>query len=295
MSKGLLITGATGTFGHAVVPEALKQGYERVVIFSRDEDKQFRMRRELGDNPRLRWFIGDVRDKERLKMAMRGITYVIHAAALKHVPAGEYNPGEFIKTNVIGAQNVVEAAIESHVERVLALSTDKAVNPINLYGAAKLCAERIFLASNALDPYGCRFSVTRYGNVIGSRGSFIETLAKLRASGAKTYPLRSPESTRFWITAKDAALFVLARLWDMAGGEVFVPKMKSSSVLDFAKEQFPEGEPEIVGVPAGEKIHEILVTPEESQYVEESKGYYAITPYGVRAERPMWSYRSDGK
>jgi UDP-N-acetylglucosamine 4,6-dehydratase/5-epimerase len=289
----LLITGATGTFGRAAIPLALKSGYERICIFSRDEAKQHELRLQYASESRLRWFIGDVRDKERLKMALRGVTHVIHAAALKHVIAGEYSPGEFVKTNVGGAQNLVEAAIESHVSQVIALSTDKAVNPINLYGATKLCAERIFLASNVLDPHGCRFSVTRYGNVVGSRGSFVELLYKLRYSGATRYPLRSAESTRFWISPEDAASFVLRRLQGMEGGEVFVPKMPSSLVTAFAQEHFPGGIPDIVGVPAGEKIHEILITPEESQYTTEYETFFAIRPYGPRQEKPMWTYRSD--
>lgn len=292
MSKTLLITGATGTFGHAAVPLALQRGYERVVIFSRDEHKHFKMRRDLGDDPRLRWFIGDVRDKDRLRLALRGVKHVLHAAALKHVPSGEYNPFEHVKTNVLGAQNLVESSIAEGVERVLALSTDKAVNPINLYGATKLCAERIFLASNALSPNGTKFSVTRYGNVVGSRGSFIETLRELREKNIKSYPLRSPNSTRFWISPEDAAGFVLSRLDDMQGGEVFVPKMPSSSVLDFAKQHHPEGVPELVGVPTGEKIHEVLISDEESQFTENSGIYYTVRPFGLRKDVPMWSYRS---
>ena len=291
--SSVLITGCTGTFGRAVLPLALAQGYERVIVFSRDEAKQHELRLQYADEKRLRWFIGDVRDKERLKLALRGVVHVIHAAALKHVIAGEYNPSEFVKTNIYGAQNLVEAAIECHVSRVLALSTDKAVNPINLYGATKLCAERIFLASNALDPHGCHFSVTRYGNVVGSRGSFIELLKKLKAQGATHYPLRSAESTRFWISPEDAARFVLSRLQDMEGGEVFVPKMPSSSVTSFAQEHFPGGIPEIVGVPPGEKVHEVLITPEESQYTELADGHFIIRPYGTRKDEPQWSYRSD--
>lgn len=228
--KSVLLSGGTGTFGRAMLPILLKQGVERIAVYTRDEDKQFRLRRDLGDPPEIRWFIGDVRDKERLRMALRGVDAVIHAAALKHVPAGEYNPGEHVKTNIGGAQNLVECAIELGVPRVLALSTDKAVNPINLYGATKLCAERIFVASNALGAGKTIFSLVRYGNVLGSRGSFLETLRHLVASGATSYDLRSRESTRFWIQVEDAARFVWDRLQDMRGGEVFVPKMSAMRI-----------------------------------------------------------------
>jgi UDP-N-acetylglucosamine 4,6-dehydratase len=295
MTMNLLITGGTGTFGNAFIPEALACGrYDRIAIFSRDEAKQHHMQGQWAHEKRLRWLIGDVRDYDRLRFAFEDVDHVVQAAALKHVPSGERNPGEHIATNVLGSQNVVMAAATAGVRKVMAISTDKAVEPINLYGATKLCMERLFLAANNLGRQ-TRFAACRYGNVIGSRGSFIETLAKLRAEGAKTYPLRSPESTRFWIKPADAARFVLDRLKDMEGGEVFVPKMEASTVVDFARSIFPEGVPEIVGVPGGEKLHETLISEAESQYVTERDSYYTIRPRGPRDESIVpWKYTSNG-
>ncbi len=291
--KSVLLTGGTGTFGHATVPVLLDSKVARVAIYSRDEDKQFRMRRELDDDNRMRWFIGDVRDKERLRMAMRGVDAVIHAAALKHVPAGEYNPTEHVKTNVGGAQNIVECAIECGVPKFLALSTDKAVNPINLYGATKLCAERIFVASNSLGAGKTHFSLVRYGNVLGSRGSFLETLRHLVASGATSYELRSRESTRFWIQAEEAARFVWDRLQDMRGGEIFIPKMSAMRIEEFAALHAPGLKARIVGVPTGEKIHETLISKEESQFLGQTPHHYIIRPLGERHDSPQWEYSSE--
>jgi UDP-N-acetylglucosamine 4,6-dehydratase len=289
----LLATGATGTFGHAFIPAALTSGlFHRIAIYSRDEDKQFRMRRELGDDQRLRWFIGDVRDYDRLEMALEGVECVVHAAALKHVPSGEYNPGEHVRTNVIGAQNLALAARKAGVKKVLAVSTDKAVEPTTLYGATKLCMERLLLASNNIGR--TRFSCVRYGNVLGSRGSFLETLKKLQAEGAKTFPLRCAESTRFWMEANDAAEFVLSRLMDMKGGEIFVPKLKSSTALSFARQFLPDAEPIYEPMPPGEKIHECLISANESQHVRiDDLPHFTIVPHGDRNFDTPWSYTSN--
>jgi len=289
----LLITGGSGTLGNALIRElANRPQYRRIAIFSRDEDKQHRMRSEYSD-PRLRWLIGDVRDYDRLRFAFDGVDCVISAAALKHVISGEYAPFEHIKTNVLGAQNVVMAAATAGVSRVMGVSTDKAVDPINLYGATKLCMERLFIAANALGR-STRFSLVRYGNVMGSRGSFIETLHKLKAEGAKTFPLRSVESTRFWITAEDAARFVLDRLEEMEGSEIFVPKLPASSALDFARSILPDAEPVITGIPVGEKIHETLISEAEAGYVTDLGSHYVIRPTGPRREGAKLSYTSRG-
>lgn len=289
----VLISGGTGTFGNAFIRAALKRdAVSRLAVFSRDEAKQHYMglRPEFQD-ARLRWFIGDVRDYDRLLFAMRGVDVVVHAAALKHVISGELNPFEHIKTNVLGSQNVVMAAVNAGVPRVMALSSDKAVEPINLYGSTKMCMERLFIAANSLGK--TKFSLARYGNVLGSRGSFIELLEKLRDSGAKSFPLRSLESTRFWITADAAAEFVLSRVRDMQGGEIFVPKLPSSTALEFARRYLPEAQPEIVGIPVGEKVHETLVSEAESQYVVERDGFYEIRPRGPRDEKiKPWTYTS---
>lgn len=289
----LLVSGGTGTFGHAFIPAALASGrFSRIAIFSRDEDKQFRMRRELKDDRRLRWFIGDVRDYDRLEMAMEGVEAVVHAAALKHVPSGESNPMEHSKTNVFGGQNVALAARNVGVKRVLAVSTDKAVEPTTLYGATKFCMERILLASNNIGK--TRFSCVRYGNVLGSRGSFLETLKKLQAEGAKTFPLRCAESTRFWIEAEAAAKFVLDRLEDMQGGEIFVPRLPSSTALSFARQFLPDAQPVHEPLPVGEKIHETLISSNESQYTETLPDYFIIRPHSERKlDRHAWSYTSD--
>ena len=290
----LLVTGGTGTFGRAFTPHALASGiFERIAIYSRDEDKQFRLRRELNDDARLRWFIGDIRDRDRLVLALRGVDVVVHAAALKHVIAAEYNPTESVQTNIIGAMNVVRAAIDCKVQKVLAISTDKAVEPINLYGATKLCMERVLMASNSLDPTGARFSCVRYGNVLGSRGSFIETLVRLREEKARSFPLRHLESTRFWMKPEEAAKFVLERIMDMQGAEVFVPKLPSSTALSFARQYLPDAEPEMVGVPRGEKIHEALLGMDECHYVEDCGDYLVIRPNGPRNSDQRWSYTSD--
>lgn len=291
--SNVLILGGTGTFGSAFVPAALATGeVERLAVFSRDEHKQFHMRRALGDDKRLRWFIGDVRDYDRLRLAMRGVDTVVQAAALKHVPSGEANPFEHVRTNVLGSQNVALAAAEEGVERVMGVSTDKAVEPTTLYGATKLCMERLFIASNA-NIGRTKLSCVRYGNVLGSRGSFLETLRTLKEKGAKTFPLRSMESTRFWLSAEDAASFVLARLADMEGGEIFVPKLPASSAYAFAKSILPDAEPAMEEMPVGEKVHETLISGNESQMVEERESYFIIRPHGPRSTARQWRYTSN--
>lgn len=291
----LLISGGTGTFGNAFIPVALKSGlFDRIAIYSRDEAKQHHMQLQWTGEKRLRWLIGDVRDYDRLRFALDGVDWVVHAAALKHVPSGERNPFEHVRTNVLGSQNVTMAAATAGVQKVMAVSTDKAVMPINLYGATKLCMERIMLAANNLGRT-TRFSCVRYGNVLGSRGSFLELLEKLREAKAKTFPLRSMESTRFWISAEDAAKFVLERLKETEGNSIYVPKLPSSSAIDFARQYLPDAEPEIVGVPPGEKVHETLVSEEESQYVVDRGDFYEIRPRGNRDEtKKPWSYTSNG-
>ena len=293
-SSSLLVTGGTGTFGRAFVPQALASDlYRRVIIYSRDEAKQFEQRNLYKDDSRLRWLIGDVRDYDRLLFALRGVDVVVHAAALKHVPSGEHNPFEHVKTNVLGSQNVVMAAINAGVSKVMGVSSDKAVDPINLYGATKLCMERIFMASNALAPGRTAFSCVRYGNVLGSRGSFVETLQKLKVEGAKTFPLRSMESTRFWLEAADAAQFVIDRIADMRGAEIFVPKLRSSTALAFAKHILPDAKPDIIGVPIGEKLHELLISEMESGFASSVGTHFVIRPTGPRKSGPPLRYASN--
>jgi UDP-N-acetylglucosamine 4,6-dehydratase/5-epimerase len=290
----LLGTGFTGTFGRAFLPVALKSGaFRKIAIYSRDEAKQHELQLQYANEPRLRFLIGDVRDLERLKFAMEGISHVVHAAALKHVPSGERNPFEHVKTNILGSQNVAMAAALAGVEKVLAISSDKAVEPINLYGATKMAMERLMIASNSLGRQ-TKYSCVRYGNVIGSRGSFVELLKDLAKKKAKTLPLRSAESTRFWMSPEDAAAFVLHRLAEMQGGEIFVPILPSSTALEFARRYLPDAEPLIVGVPPGEKIHETLISEAESQYVVERGNFYVIHPASARNEalRP-WAYCSN--
>lgn len=290
----ILCTGGTGTFGRAFIPRALESmAVNRLAIYSRDEAKQHELQLQYAGEKRLRWLIGDVRDYDRLRFAMEGVTHVVHAAALKHVPSGERNPFEHVKTNIVGSQNVAMAAVEAGVEKVLAVSSDKAVEPINLYGASKMAMERLMIASNGLGRQ-TKFSCTRYGNVIGSRGSFVELLRDLRARNARTFPLRSLESTRFWMTGDQAAAFVWARLMDMQGGEIFVPRLPSSTALEFAKQFLPDAEPEIVGVPPGEKIHETLISEAESQYVVQRGNFFEIHPRGPRNETiTPWKYTSN--
>ncbi len=277
----ILITGGTGSFGQAFLRYILKH-YEpqKVVIFSRDELKQSLMQQEfpMGQYP-IRYFLGDVRDAERLQQAMIGIDYVVHAAALKQVPSSEYNPFECVKTNVLGAQNVINAAIYNGVKKVIALSTDKAVNPINLYGATKLAADKMFVSSNHMSAkQGCRFSVVRYGNVIGSRGSVIPFFLECRKRGEKVLPITDLRMTRFWITLTQGVEFVIHSLKNMSGGEIFVPKIPSMKMVDVAKTIIPTCDFKVVGIRPGEKLHEALISPDDARYTFEMENGYLIRP-----------------
>ena len=275
--RKILITGGTGSFGQAFIRHLLANySAEKIVIFSRDELKQFEMQQQL-DHPRLQYFIGDVRDLERLKRALNGIDTLIHAAALKQVVTSEHNPIEAIKTNVLGAENIINAAIDLDVERVVALSTDKAVNPINLYGATKLCSDKLFIAANHLSgSQGPRFSVVRYGNVIGSRGSVIPFFRERRKTGK--LPITDVRMTRFWISVEEGARFVDRCLRLMHGGEVFVPKIPSMKITDLAIAMAPECEHEIIGIRPGEKLHELLIPGDEAINTVELDDLYVIKP-----------------
>jgi UDP-N-acetylglucosamine 4,6-dehydratase/5-epimerase len=281
--KTIFITGGTGSFGKACV-EALLEHHEPAVVrvFSRDELKQSEMAVRYKDEDRIRFFIGDVRDRERLVRATRGVDLIIHAAALKQVPACEYNPFEAVQTNIIGAENIVTAAIENDVPRVIQLSTDKAVNPVNLYGATKLSAEKIITQANtyAADS-DARFANVRYGNVVGSRGSVLPLF--LRQAQTGTLTITDERMTRFWITLPEAVEFVLESLKIMEGGEVFVPKIPSMRVTDIADAIAPEAARRIIGIRPGEKLHEVLLTEDESRHAQELENRYAILP-----EFPMW-------
>ncbi len=277
--KSILITGGTGSFGQVFVKELLaNHSPRRVVVFSRDELKQFEMESKFSDS-RMRFFIGDVRDKERLQVAMQGIDFVVHAAALKQVPAAEYNPMECIKTNILGGQNVIEAAIASGVEKVIALSTDKAANPINLYGATKLASDKLFVAGNNLaGSKNTRFSVVRYGNVIGSRGSILPKFQKIHDSGENVYPITDERMTRFWLSLGQSVDFVFRCFSLMQGGEIFVPKLPSINIVDLVKSIDPKGVIDIIGIRPGEKLHEIMCPEESSRNTYEFGGYFMITP-----------------
>ncbi len=286
--KGILVTGGTGSFGRRFIRTVLDRfDPKRVVIYSRDELKQFEMEQELpvSKHRSLRYFIGDVRDRDRLRMAMRGIDIVIHAAALKHVPAAEYNPTECIHTNVIGAENIIHAAIESGVEKVLALSTDKAANPINLYGASKLAADKLFIAGNSLSATeGTRFAVVRYGNVVGSRGSVVPLFKKLVANGETELPITDERMTRFWITLQQGVDFVLSSIGPMGGGEIFVPKIPSMKIIDLARCMAPSRKHEIVGIRPGEKLHEVMITEDDGRATRELPDRYVIEPQSLMLE-----------
>ena len=277
--KTILITGGTGSFGKKATAVILqKYKPKKIIVFSRDELKQFEMSQiyPMSDYP-MRYFIGDVRDKERLYRAFQGVDYVIHAAALKQVPAAEYNPFEAVKTNIIGAQNVINVAIDQRVKQVIALSTDKAANPINLYGATKLCADKLFIAGNA---YVGRdhtiFSVVRYGNVVGSRGSVIPFFEEHRKNGS--LPITDPRMTRFWITLEQGVEFVLRCLEHMCGGELFVPKIPSMNIMDLARAIAPECESTIVGIRPGEKLHELMIPRDEARKTLEFDDFYVMQP-----------------
>ncbi|BDG61732.1 UDP-N-acetylglucosamine 4,6-dehydratase (inverting) [Caldinitratiruptor microaerophilus] len=281
--KVILITGGTGSFGRRFVETVLREHQpKKVIVFSRDELKQYEMAREFAD-PRLRFFIGDVRDRDRLYRAFQGVDYVVHAAALKQVPACEYNPFEAIKTNVLGAQNVIDAAIDSGVQRVIALSSDKAANPINLYGATKLCSDKLFVAGNAyVGDRPTRFSVVRYGNVVGSRGSVVPLFLKLRETGR--IPITDPRMTRFWITLDQGVRFVIASLERMHGGEIFVPKLPSMNIMDLARAIAPGCDYEFTGIRPGEKLHEVMIPEDDARHAVELDDFYVILP-----ELSFWS------
>ena len=277
--KSILVTGGPGSFGQKFVKTVL-ENYRprRVIVYSRDEWKQSEMQKNPDFNGgQVRYFLGDVRDKDRMSLAMRGVDYVIHAAALKQVPAAEYNPHEFIKTNVDGATNVVEASLQAGVQKVVALSTDKAVNPVNLYGATKLCSDKIFVAANSYSGEGGTiFSVVRYGNVVGSRGSVIPLFSSQRNTGSLT--ITNPDMTRFLITLERGVEFVLECLESMVGGELFVPKIPACTVGDIAQVIAPDCEWNTIGLRPGEKMHEILIPEDESRNVLEFENHYVVQP-----------------
>jgi UDP-N-acetylglucosamine 4,6-dehydratase/5-epimerase len=280
--KSVLVTGGSGSFGRRFLETLLRHSHaRRLIVFSRDEYKQYEMQQQLaGLGPeRLRFFIGDVRDPDRLDMATRDVDCIIHAAALKQVPAAEYNPFECIRTNVSGAENVVRAAIRNGVSRVIALSTDKAANPINLYGATKLASDKIFVAANNLvGRTETRFAVVRYGNVVGSRGSVIPLFRKLIAEGADSLPLTDARMTRFWITLQQGVNFVVSSLAMMRGGEIFVPKIPSMRMTDLARAMAPDLPTRVVGIRPGEKLHEVMVTEDDSRQTLELADRYVIEP-----------------
>lgn len=280
--SSIMITGGTGSFGRRFVKTVLeKYTPRRVIVFSRDEQKHFDMMGDFPPDkyPSLRFFIGDVRDRSRLELAMRDVDVVIHAAAQKHVPLAEYNPFECINTNVNGAENVVRAAIGSGVKRVVALSTDKACNPVNLYGASKLASDKVFVAGNNLSGRdGCRFSIVRYGNVVGSRGSVVPFFRRLIREGAPYLPITDERMTRFWITLDQGVDFVLSSLAMMSGGEIFVPRIPSMKMIDLAKVMAPHLPIEIVGIRPGEKLHEVMVAEEDSRHTVALDDRYVIMP-----------------
>ena len=277
-NKTILITGGTGSFGKKATEMILKKYKpEKIIIFSRDELKQFEMAQQFKESEGIRYFIGDVRDKERLHRAFHRVDFVLHAAALKQVPAAEYNPFEAVKTNIIGAENVINVAIDQGVKKVIALSTDKAANPINLYGSTKLCSDKLFIAGNS---YVGRdhsiFGVVRYGNVVGSRGSVIPFFLKQKEKGV--LPITDLRMTRLWITVEQGVDFVLNCLEQMVGGELFVPKIPSMNIMDLAKAIAPECKTEIVGIRPGEKLHEVMVTRDDARKTLEYKDRYVEQP-----------------
>jgi len=284
--KTILVTGGTGSFGKEFVSNVLKNhSPKKVIVFSRDELKQFEMKNQIGEDSRLRFFIGDIRDKDRLMRAFMNVDYIVHAAALKQVDTGEYNPREFILTNIIGSQNVVDAAIDSGVSKVIALSTDKASSPINLYGATKLTADKLFTAANV---YGTNsytyFSVVRYGNVMGSRGSIIPLFKEMAAKGMEI-PITDKRMTRFWITLDQAVSFVLDAFKEMNGGELFVPRIPSMKITDLAKALAPNSIIREIGIRPGEKLHEEMISIDDSRRTVKQKTKYVISP--ILAE---WNY-----
>jgi UDP-N-acetylglucosamine 4,6-dehydratase len=291
--KVILITGGTGSFGKKFVEVMLKEFHpKKLIVYSRDELKQHEMRAAGFDHPSLRYFIGDVRDQERLRRAMHGVDIVVHAAALKQVPACEYNPMEAIKTNIMGTSNVIEAALDSGVEKVMSLSTDKAVNPVNLYGATKLAAEKLVVQSNAYAAgTATRYSCVRYGNVVGSRGSVVPVFIQQRSSGKLT--LTDERMTRFWLSLEQGVHFVIRCIEQMHGGEVFVPKIPSMKVLDLARAIAPHARVEVIGIRPGEKLHEVLISEDEARTAVELGDMFVVLP-----AEGMWfvyDWKSRGK
>ena len=278
--KVILITGGTGSFGKKFTEILFKKHKpKKVIIFSRDEYKQFEMSKVFpACKYPIRYFLGDIRDRYRLQRAFEGVDWVVHAAALKQVPALEYNPTEAVRTNVDGADNIVSAAIDSGVKKVVAISTDKAVNPINLYGATKLVAEKVFIAANAFGGGRVKFSVVRYGNVVGSRGSVIPLFLNLKKSGTRNFPLTDGRMTRFWITLEQGVNLVVKALKDLQGGEIFIPKIPSMRIIDLAKAIEPKCAIKIIGIRPGEKLHEVLISQDEARNTKELKDYYIIQP-----------------
>jgi len=287
-NKTVLVTGGTGSFGRTFVDIVLAECEpKKVIVFSRDELKQFEMAQHIADD-RIRFFLGDVRDLERLARAFKGVDIVVHAAALKQIPAAEYNPFEAIKTNVLGAENVISAAEDAGVEKVIALSTDKAASPINLYGATKLCSDKLFIAGNAYSGgKGCRFSVVRYGNVVGSRGSVIPLFKQKRLEGK--IPITDPRMTRFWITSEQGVRFVIACLDRMQGGELFVPKIPSMRIVDLAEAVAPGCPTQIVGIRPGEKLHELMIGEDDARRGVDMGDHYVLLP-----EFPWWNGEKGG-
>jgi len=277
--KSILITGGTGSFGKKYVSTLLtKYSPKRLIVYSRDELKQFEMEQDFNEKC-MRYFIGDVRDRDRLVQAMKDVDYVIHAAALKQVPAAEYNPMECIKTNIHGAENVIQAALANNVEKVIALSTDKAANPINLYGATKLASDKLFVAANNIvGSHKTRFSAVRYGNVVGSRGSVVPFFKKLISNGTDHIPITDERMTRFWITLQQGVDFVLKNFERMHGGEIFVPKIPSVRITDLAKSMAPEIPLQVIGIRPGEKLHEIMCPADDSHLTLEFLDHYVIKP-----------------
>lgn len=288
--KTILVTGGTGSFGKKFIRKVLEHDVKKIIVFSRDELKQYEMAQEYTD-PRIRFFIGDVRDKDRLYRAFDGVDIVIHAAALKHVGACEYNPFEAVKTNINGAQNIIEAAIDRGVQKVIALSTDKAASPVNLYGATKLASDKLFVAANSyVGEKHTKFSVVRYGNVVGSRGSVVPFFKKIKETGI--LPITDERMTRFWITLDQGVQFVLDNLERMHGGEIFVPKIPSMTVMDLAKAIAPDCEIDIIGIRPGEKLHEAMIMEDDARHTKEFDTYFVIQP-----EFSWWSkeYTASGK
>ncbi|QWK19044.1 MAG: UDP-N-acetylglucosamine 4,6-dehydratase (inverting) [Hydrogenobacter thermophilus] len=302
--KSILITGGTGSFGRAFVKFVLRHANpKRLIIFSRDEFKQWQLQKEFpeSDYPQMRFFLGDIRDKDRLRLAFEGVDYVVHAAALKHVPTLEYNPFEAVKTNILGAQNIIEVAIEKGVKKVVALSTDKAVSPVNLYGATKLTMEKLFVAGNAyVGAKDTSFSIVRYGNVVGSRGSVVPLFLKLVSEGCRELPITDERMTRFWITLEEGVRLVLFALEESVGGEVFVPKLPSVKVVDLAKAICPDCVFKIIGIRPGEKLHESLIAEDEARDVRlvqhQGRTYYVLLPtFSFESKKAIEKWRAYSK